>query len=215
MARGSRGLCPLGLWPHQVSLLSWGSAGWTPPSRMPSYPWDYIQLARPPLRTGACPPPRAPDWEPPGDLQASPLPGCPPYSCIWRLLLWLPLRSPARLTAPPNPWLCLPDRTCVPFPMPPSLGSGPSASQPSDCLPNTLVFLTEPTPVVTCVLPRPPPTCVPFPCLPQCKEAFPLRVTQVSRGSPVPGAQAPPTPAGHPPPSILGYLFLWAWPPRL
>lgn len=52
-------MCPLGLWLHRVSLLSWGSAGWTPPSRMPSSSWDYIQLPAPTLRAGTCPPPRA------------------------------------------------------------------------------------------------------------------------------------------------------------
>lgn len=173
MARGSRGLCPLGLWPHQVSLLSWGSAGWTPPSRMPSYPWDYIQLARPPLRTGACPPPRAPDWEPPGDLQASPLPGCPPYSCIWRLLLWLPLRSPARLTAPPTPGSACQIRPVCPSLCPLLWVQDPLRfSHPTVCLTRWFSSLSPHLWLPACCPAHLPPVCL-FPVSPSARRPSP------------------------------------------
>lgn len=102
-------MCPLGLWPHQVSLLSWGSAGWTPPSRMPSSSWDYIQLPRPTFAGGGLPTAKGPWLGTSRGPAGLTFPSCPPRSSsIWQLFLWLPPAPPgsACQIRPVCPSLC-------------------------------------------------------------------------------------------------------------
>lgn len=205
-------MCPLGLWLHRVSLLSWGSAGWTPPSRMPSSSWDYIQLAAPTLWAGTYT--RQGPWlgtsRGPSGLT---FPSCPPGSSsiwqllhsIWRLLLWLH-PTPA-LLARSDP-VCLP---CAPF-----SGFRTLCFSAVHSLLNMMVSSLSPHLWFCLRAAQPTSHLCAFSLSPPVQEkAFPLRVTQVSSGSPVARAQAPKTRQKRPPPSILRYLLLWAWPLKL
>lgn len=129
----------------QVSLLSWGSVSWTPPSMRPSSPWGQTQLLGLPVIGWACAMQRTDGREPPGSsvgccsawlptcsaLPGSPSPGLSPA----RLAAHLELCLPVLLGLTDSPLLC----ARVPWLIPP----GP---QPPSPLPHRLVSLAEPTP---------------------------------------------------------------------